>query len=210
MTKGVWATHMDKPKTIHDFGGFPKALFDIQYPAKGSPLLAEDLTKNISTPKIQLDENWGLDHGTWTVIKHMYPQANIPIIQLSLDLSEPPEFHFELGKKLNFLRSKGVMIVGSGNIVHNLRTIKWEENSTPYDWAQEFDEVVKKDLLNRDFKKLLNSFHNTQAGKLSVPTTDHYYPLFYILGAASIHDELKFNYEGFELGSISLRTLTFS
>jgi 4,5-DOPA dioxygenase extradiol len=210
MTKGTWVTHMEKPKTIHDFGGFPQKLFDVQYPAPGSPKTAELISKMVKSTKINLDDsNWGLDHGTWTVLKHVFPEANIPIIQLSLDLSEPPEYHLKLGQELFELRKKGVLIIGSGNIVHNLRTIKWEDDAKPFDWAIEFDEKVKLDLEKRDIKSLVSTFSNTHAGKLSVPTPDHYYPLLYILGAMDKNDDLQFHYDGIELGSISMRTFSF-
>ncbi len=210
MTKGTWVTHMSHPKTIHDFYGFPQKLFEVQYPAPGNPHLAETLRNLVDNPKIQADDHsWGLDHGTWSVLKHLYPDANIPVVQLSLDMTQPPEFHFNLGQKLQSLRSQGVLIVGSGNIVHNLRTIKWEENAQPYDWALEFDEWVHKKSIARDFKALVSEASQTPSGKLSIPTPDHYYPLLYILGSSQSKDELTFDIQGIQNASISMRSLRF-
>lgn len=210
MTEGTWITHMDKPKTIHDFYGFPQALFDIQYPAAGRPDIAAAIQKEIATPHIHLDhEAWGLDHGTWSVLKHMYPNADVPVMQLSLNMHQPPEYHVKLGQELAKLREKGVLILGSGNIVHNLRKIKWENNATPYEWALEFDQWFKQKLIGRDFKALQDDFLKAEAGKLSVPTMDHYYPLLYILGASSPKDELNFEYEELQNGSISMQSFSF-
>lgn len=209
MTRGTWITHMEKPKTIHDFYGFPQPLFDIQYPAPGSPDIAKLVQKEVNEPKIQLNEDWGLDHGTWAVLKFLYPKANIPVMQLSLDMTQPPEYHFKLGQELAKLREKGVLIIGSGNIVHNLRTIKWENNAVPYDWAIEYDEWSKEKLLKRDFKALQDDVVKTQAGRLSVPTMDHYYPLLYILGASNNKDEMRFEYEEIQNSSISMRSFSF-
>lgn len=206
MTQGTWLTNMAQPQTIHDFYGFPRELFDIQYPAPGEPQLAKAISQNIYQPKIKLDESeWGLDHGTWSVLKHMYPQAQIPVIQLSLDMTQSSEYHLDLGKKLRELRHQGVLIVGSGNIVHNLQKIRWEANAKPYDWAIEFDEMVKDNILKRDYVSLMASVHQTKAAQLSVPTVDHFLPLLYILGASTEDDPVQFVYEGFQNSSISMR-----
>ena len=208
MTEGTWITHMEKPKTIHDFYGFPQPLFDVQYPAPGRPEVAEAINKEF--PKIHLDsEAWGLDHGTWAVLRHMFPAADVPVMQLSLDMRQPPEYHVKMGAELAKLREKGVLIVGSGNIVHNLRQIKWDKAAPAYSWAIEFDEWMKDKLLKRDFKAIQNDFLKNEAGKLSVPTMDHYYPLLYILGAAKDRDELKFEYEEMQNASISMRSFSF-
>lgn len=210
MTKGSWLTAMPKPKTIHDFYGFPKALFDIQYPAPGSPELADLVTRIILDPKIHKDvEVWGLDHGTWSVLRHIFPEAQVPVMQLSLDIEKPPEYHFKLGQQLHQLRTQGVLIIGSGNIVHNLRMIKWNPNPEPYEWAVEFDEWSKEKLLTRDFPALTMDFKKSQAGQLSVPTNEHYYPLLYTLGALDDEDEIHFEYEGIQNGSISMRTMSW-
>jgi 4,5-DOPA dioxygenase extradiol len=209
MTNGTWITAMEKPKTIHDFYGFPKALFDIEYPASGSPEVASEIQKEMSPTKISLDQSeWGLDHGTWSILRHMYPKANIPIMQLSLNMKESHEYHFKLGNELQKLRERGVLVVGSGNIVHNLRKLSWDEKATPHDWAIEFDEWSKDKILKKDFKSLQNDIHNFDAGKLSVPTMDHYYPLHYILGLAQKDDEINFEYEEIQNASISMRALS--
>lgn len=209
MTEGSWVTHMANPKTIHDFYGFPQALFDVQYPAPGNPELAEEISRKIQVPTVALDdEMWGLDHGTWSVIRHMFPKANIPIVQLSLNIERPAEYHFDLGKKLRELRDEGVLIIGSGNIVHNLRTLKWGDDAVSYQWADEFDLWSKEKLLKRDFKSLVNNYRDSDAGKLSVPTPEHYYPLLYVLGASEEGDVLKFHFEEIHNASISMRTFS--
>ena len=209
MTEGTWITQMERPKTIHDFYGFPQPLFDVQYPAPGSPQLAGEIQTLIGKEKIHADtEAWGLDHGTWSVLRHMYPEANIPVMQLSLYMAQPHDYHFRLGQELAKLRERGVLIVGSGNIVHNLRHIRWEANAKPHDWALEFDEWSKQKILQRDFKALQNEVLNSQAGRLAVPTMDHYYPLHYILGLAAKDDEIKFEYEEMQNASISMRTVS--
>lgn len=210
MTEGSWITRMDRPKTIHDFYGFPQPLFDVQYPASGRPDIADGIIQTIQGPKIHPDsEAWGLDHGTWSILKHMYPEANVPVIQLSLYLQQAPEYHIKLGQELAKLRERGIMIVSSGNIVHNLRTIRWEENAKAYDWAIEFDQWSKSMLEKRDLKALSKDFLSSQSGKLSVPSMDHYYPLLYTLGASDAKDELKFEYEEIQNGSISMRAVSF-
>ncbi|UOF02443.1 4,5-DOPA-extradiol-dioxygenase [Bdellovibrio reynosensis] len=209
MTEGSWITEMPKPKTIHDFYGFPQELFDVQYPAPGSPEIAKFIRESVQHPRIHADtEMWGLDHGTWSVLRHLYPAADIPVLQLSLHMEKPVEYHIELGKQLSQLRDKGILILGSGNLVHNLRTIRWEPNAQPYDWAVEYDEWLKARLLDRDFSAVLNDFHRTEAGKMSIPTMEHYYPLHYVLGAADSADELKFEYEELQNGSISMRSFS--
>lgn len=206
MTQGTWVTHMPKPRTIHDFGGFPQELFDVQYPALGSPGLAEQIQTLVRTPKIQLDDTeWGLDHGAWAVLRKMYPQADVPVVQLSLDMQRAPEFHFQLGEQLQDLRNQGILILASGNIVHNLRKIEWEADAKPYDWALEFDEWVKQKLLARDSTALMKDFLNSSAGKLSVPTMDHWFPLYYAMGAATPKDEVSFPFEGIQNASIAMR-----
>ena len=210
MTDGTWVTHMPKPKTIHDFHGFPQALFDVKYPASGSPEIAEEIQAEVKEPKIHLDDElWGLDHGTWSVLRHLYPKADVPVLQLSVYMEQPPEYHFELGKRLRRLRDRGILIIGSGNIVHNLRTIRWEEDAPSYDWAIEFDEWVKDRLLQKDHAALVTDVSRTKAGKLSVPAPDHWYPFLYVLGVSDEKDELSFDYEGLENGSISMRSVRF-
>ncbi len=209
MTEGVWVTHSARPKTIHDFYGFPQALFDVQYPAPGNPALAEGICKSVLAPRIHPDdEMWGLDHGTWSILRHMYPDANIPVIQLSLYISKPPEFHFALAQELKKLRTQGVLIVGSGNLVHNLALLNREPNPAPFDWAIEFDAWVKERIEKRDYTSLVNDALKTEAGRLSIPSFDHWLPLLYTLGASDENDELRFEYEGFDHSSISMRALS--
>jgi 4,5-DOPA dioxygenase extradiol len=210
MTEGTWITHMPRPKTIHDFHGFPEELLAVQYPAPGSPEIADFIARTISRPKINSDdEMWGLDHGAWSILRHIFPKANIPVLQLSLDMEQPAQYHFDLGQRLRSLRDQGILIVGSGNVVHNLRRISWETEAKPVDWAIEFDEWIKTKLQSRDFDSIVNGFDRSEAGKLSVPTTEHYFPLLYTLGASDERDQLKFEFEGIQNGSISMRSLSF-
>jgi len=183
-TKGTFVTAMQQPKTIHDFGGFPQELFDVQYPAPGSPELAKDTKALIKKTTVELDDKWGLDHGAWSVIKHLYPNAHIPVIQMSLDYTQPPQYHFELAKELSALRKKGVLIVGSGNMVHNLRLLAWDklnQSDYSYDWALEASATMKKYILGEDFQQLVNYTSQGKAFELSIPSPEHYLPLLYTL-----------------------------
>lgn len=210
LTAGTWVTHMAHPKTIHDFYGFPQALFEVQYPAPGAPMLADLIQTMVLSPQINKDnELWGLDHGTWSVLKHLYPDANIPVTQLSIYLEQPGTYHYQIGAQLKALRQQGILIIGSGNIVHNLAKIRWESHSPAYDWAIEFDEWVKAKLLEGDLNALITEYWATAAGQLSIPIPDHYFPLLYILGAIDEHDALRFEYEGIQNSSISMRSLSF-
>lgn len=210
MTKGTWVLGMEKPKTIHDFYGFPQELFDVQYNAPGSPALADRIVSDSKDP-IRIDrDTWGLDHGTWAVLKHMYPTADIPVLQISLDLSQPPEYHYRIGKDLAKLRDQGVLMIGSGNLVHNLRKMDWTTDAKVYEWATEFDFWLKQKLENRDHSALLQDYHKSEAGKLSIPTMEHFLPLYYILGASDFKDELRFEFEEIHNASISMRTFSFN
>ncbi len=210
ITEGIWVTPMKKPKTIHDFFGFPKELFEVQYPALGSPEIAEMICKTVSESQIQSDnEMWGLDHGTWSVLRHIYPDAEIPTLQLSLNIAKPAEFHYKLGRALRQFRDKGILIVGSGNVVHNLETIKWGQDLQPFVWAIEFDDWIKSKISSRKYESLVGDYHRSKAGKLSIPTPEHYYPLLYSLGASDDNDTLKYEFEGIQNGSISMRTFSF-
>ncbi len=184
VTRGTLVTAMKKPDTIHDFGGFPRELFEVQYPAPGSPELAEE-TKNIITKAdIRLDEKWGLDHGAWSVIKHLYPEADVPVVEMSLDYYQSPQFHYDLAKELAPLRKKGVLIIGSGNMVHNLSMVDWDKLNTSdfgYDWAIEASEKMRKFILSNDHQQMINYKSQSSAYNLAIPTPEHYLPLLYAL-----------------------------
>ena len=183
-TKGTFVTTMQNPPTIHDFGGFPKELFEVQYPAPGSPELAKETKKIITKTEVGLDDNWGLDHGAWSVIKHLYPKADIPVIQLSIDFSQPPLYHYELAKEIAILRQKGILIIGSGNMVHNLGLVDWKKlkgEAFAYDWAIEANEKMKNYILKDDHNKLINFKAQGKAFDLAIPTPEHYLPLIYTL-----------------------------
>ena len=209
-TKGTFVTAMENPRTIHDFGGFPKELFDVQYPAPGSPELAKE-TKNIITKTdVGLDEKWGLDHGAWSVIKHMYPNANIPIIQLSLDYSKPPQYHYELAKELAMLRKKGVLIVGSGNMVHNLQKVAWDrlnELDLAYDWTMEASEKMKGFITKQDHQSLINYTAQGTAFNLAIPTPEHYLPMLYTLALKADKDEVQIFNDKAVGGSLTMTSL---
>jgi 4,5-DOPA dioxygenase extradiol len=183
-TKGTFITAMKQPRTIHDFGGFPKELFAVEYPAKGSPELANETVATIKKTTVGLDDKWGLDHGAWSVVKHLYPNADVPVLQLSLDYTKPAQYHFELAKELAFLRTKGVLIIGSGNMVHNLGLVAWDKINTPnygYDWALEAREKMNQCILKSDFEPLINFKNQGKAFDLAIPTPEHYLPLLYSL-----------------------------
>lgn len=185
-TQGTKITAMDFPPTIHDFGGFPQALFDVQYPAPGSPDLAKETAGLIMSAHVELDHDWGLDHGAWTVIRHMYPDADIPVLQLSIDYTKGAKYHYDLAKELSALRKKGVLILGSGNMVHNLRMLSWEMiNGGGYDWAIEANEKLKSAILNTDHQSLINFGQMGGDVRLAIPTPEHYLPLMYTLGLQS-------------------------
>ncbi len=210
MSEGTWITHIDEPKTIHDFYGFPQALFDVQYPAKADIALADKIIELIKNPRINADkEQWGYDHGTWSVLVHMYPEAQIPVLQLSLYMGRPGKYHFDIGKQLRQLRDEGVLILGSGNIVHNLRLLNWTPDAKPHYWAIEFDQWAKEKIVERDFKALVHDVLESEAGRLSVPTWDHYYPFLYILGASHEDETPTFEFEEIHNSSISMRSLSY-
>ncbi len=209
-TQGTFITSSEKPRMIYDMYGFPEELYKIKYEAAGDLKLAKNIQSSFSEPKISLDyEKWGLDHGSWGILKFLYPKADIPVLQLSIDMTKSPQHHFEIGQQLQALRNSGVLILGSGNVTHNLRNISHEENETPFDWAVEFDEWFKEKLLDRDFYSINKNYNKSKAGQMSVPTLDHYLPIQYILGASHKSDELKFEYEGMQNGSISMRAFRF-
>jgi len=182
-TRGTYVTAMEKPPTIHDFGGFPKELYNVQYPAPGNPELAGDIQKMPANAQICQDFNWGLDHGAWSVIRHLYPGADIPVIQMSLDYIRKPEFHYELGSELTILRDKGVLVIGSGNMVHNLRILEWNRLNEGYafDWAAEASDKIKEFILGNHHKKLVNIRSYGRSIEMAVPTMEHYLPLLYAI-----------------------------
>ncbi len=209
LTKGTFVTAMEHPKTIHDFGGFPKALFDVQYPAPGNVLLAKETKNLITKTNVGLDHDWGLDHGTWTVVKHMYPNANIPVIQLSIDYYQSPQYHYELAKELAILRRKGVLIIGSGNMVHNLRMVQFgaQNPNFGFDWAIEMNEVFKKNILTKNHQPLIDYEKLGPAAKLAIPTPDHYYPLLYILGMQEKNEEAVIFNDKAVMGSLTMTSI---
>lgn len=210
LTRGTYVTAMEKPKTIHDFGGFPQELFDVQYPAKGSPSLAEETKKIITSTAVGLDHDWGLDHGTWTVVRHMYPDADIPVLQLSIDYERPPQYHYKLAKELASLRKKGVLIIGSGNMVHNLRMVDWQKLSEPnygYDWAIEMNTLFKQKINDGDHKALIDYEKLNKAAKLAIPTPDHYFPLLYTLGLQDNKDKIQFFNDRLVGGSLNMTSV---
>lgn len=210
LTKGTLVTAMPNPKTIHDFGGFPQALFDIQYPAPGSPELATEIQKLITNPAVELDHDWGLDHGTWSVVKHMYPDADIPVLQLSIDYYKPAAYHYEIAKQLLALRKKGVLIIGSGNMVHNLRMVAWDKLNEPeygFDWALEMNDIFKNKISNGFHKELIQYEKLHKAATLAIPTPDHYYPLLYILALQTDNDKVEFFNDKAVGGSLTMTSV---
>ncbi|MDP4226705.1 MAG: 4,5-DOPA dioxygenase extradiol, partial [Bacteroidota bacterium] len=194
-TNGTYVTAMEKPETIHDFGGFPRKLYEVQYPAPGSPGLAKEIKALITRTDTGLDYKWGLDHGCWSVLKSLFPDADVPVIQLSLDFNRTAQNHYELARELAPLRKRGILIIGSGNIVHNLRLIAWDKlNSSEYgyDWAVEAKEEMKKYILNGELQKLINYQEGGRAFNLAIPTPEHYLPLLYILALKGNDEKLEF------------------
>lgn len=201
---GTGVTVSTSPRTIHDFGGFPDELFRVQYPAPGDAALARRVEELLAPVPVQRDESWGLDHGTWSVLCRVYPQADVPVVQLSIDRTQPPAFHYELGQRLAPLRDEGVLIAGSGNVVHNLRRLVWSPGAEPHDWAARFDALTRQMLLARDFAPLIAYDKLGDDARLSIPTPEHYLPLLYVLGAAQTRDAVRFPVEGLDMGSISM------
>jgi 4,5-DOPA dioxygenase extradiol len=204
-TAGTRVTGMHRPRTIHDFGGFPRALFEFAYPAPGSPGLARLTQAAAQKTRVELDEAWGLDHGTWSVLCRMFPQADIPVVQLSLDRAQPPAFHYALGKELRALRDRGVLIVGSGNIVHNLRAVVWQDMA--FDWAVAFDERIKGLIESGDHAAIVDYPRLGPAARLAAPTAEHYLPLLYILALQDQGEGARFFAERVTYGSLSMRSV---
>lgn len=209
-TRGTFVTAMEKPKTIHDFGGFPERLYQVQYPAKGSPQLADVIINTVENEKVKPDFNWGLDHGTWSITKHLLPNAEIPVLQLSLDVNMSAEEHYKLGKQLVLLRQKGIIIAGSGNIVHNLRLLNWHKLNDPgfsYEWAEEVDSKVKEIIAGGNHNDLFDIAGKNEAFKLAIPTPEHFLPLLYVLAVQDEKDGISyFNDKGVG-GSLTMTSL---
>lgn len=206
-TKGTLVTAMDNPRTIHDFYGFPKELFEVEYPSPGAPEFAGEVRELVTSTAIEPDYDWGLDHGTWSVLVKMYPDADIPVLQLSLDYTKPAQYHYDLARELKNLRERGVLIVGSGNIVHNLMMAKFEEDPKPYDWALEFDDQAKSLIEGRKHTELINYEKLGRAAQLSIPTPEHYLPLLYILALQDDNENANFFNEEMAFGSGSMRSV---
>jgi len=207
-TLGTQVLYKAQPTTIHDFYGFPEALQKMEYPAAGSLTVAREVKKLI--PGAEFNETWGLDHGSWSVLVHLYPHADVPVLQLSLDTKATPQRHYEIGQMLRPLREQGVLILGTGNISHNLRKLS-RDGSGDFAWATTFDEGIRQALLTRDNDKVISyEEHFPQEAPLAVPSPEHYYPLLYALGASTAEDKVSFPYEGFEMGSLDMRCVMFT
>ncbi|MBK9270950.1 MAG: 4,5-DOPA dioxygenase extradiol [Saprospiraceae bacterium] len=209
-TNGTFVTAMQNPPTIHDFGGFPKELFAVRYPAPGSPALAKDTKALVKKTEVGLDDKWGLDHGAWSVIKHLYPNADVPVIQMSLDYNKPARYHYELAQEIKSLREKGVLVIGSGNMVHNLRMVAWDRlNDSEYgfDWAMEAREKMNKFILNGDHDSLIQFRSQGRAFELAIPTPEHYLPLLYSLALRNKNEELSLFNDKAIAGSLTMTSV---
>lgn len=206
-TRGTFVTAMENPQTIHDFGGFPKALYDVRYPAPGDAALAVETKNTITSAQVGLDYSWGLDHGAWSVIRHLYPAADVPVIQMSLDYDKGAEYHYELGSQLRVLRNKGVLIVGSGNMVHNLRMIEWNKPEKGSDWAVEANALFRKLMLAGDHDSLVHYEKLGQAVKLAIPTPEHYLPLLYVLAMSNRDEKITLFNDKEIMGSLSMTSV---
>jgi 4,5-DOPA dioxygenase extradiol len=209
-SRGTKITAMDSPKTIHDFSGFPQALFDVQYNAPGNPDLAKETASLIHSTRIELDHDWGLDHGAWTVVRHMYPDAKIPVLQLSIDYTKGPQYHYDLAKELYALRKKGVLIIGSGNMVHNLRMVAWDKMEVlgyGYDWALQMNDKFKNLITAGDYKPLINYESLGREAMLAIPTPEHYLPLLYTLGLKGNKDKVSFFNDKAVAGSLTMTSV---
>ena len=212
LTNGTHITAMDFPKTIHDFGGFPEELYKVQYPVPGNRQLAQETKDLIKSTNVGLNHDWGLDHGSWTVVRRMYPDATIPVLQLSIDYSKPASYHYNLAKELSALRKKGVLIIGSGNMIHNLGMIAWDKLEQPgygYDWAIEMHELFRKKITDGDHNALINYESLGKSARLAIPTPDHYYPLMYVLGLQEKKETPTFFNDRLVGGSLNMTSVRF-
>lgn len=209
-TRGTEIAAAEKPATLHDFHGFPPALYECDYPAPGAPDLAREIQELLQPLNVELDDNWGLDHGIWSVLMHMYPQAGIPTLQLSIDATKPAEFHYELGRQLRPLRDRGVLILASGNVVHNLAQVTWGERVAVPAWAENFNALIRDALARGDHRSLIHYQLAGHDARLAVPTPEHFLPLLYVAGASSEKDNVTFPTDGIELGTISMLSVMFA
>jgi len=209
-TRGTYVTAMEKPATIHDFGGFPKELYEVRYPAPGSPELAREIKALIRKTDVGLDQKWGLDHGSWSILRHLYPKSDVPVVQLSLDYDQEPQFHYDLMKELSSLRKKGVLIIGSGNMVHNLPLVAWDKfdsDNFAFDWALEASEKMKKYILNGDHDKLINYRRHGRAFELAIPTPEHFLPLLYALALKEENEDVQLFNDKAVAGSLTMTSV---
>ncbi|PKL85343.1 MAG: 4,5-DOPA dioxygenase extradiol [Ignavibacteriae bacterium HGW-Ignavibacteriae-1] len=209
-TNGTFVTAMDNPRTIHDFGGFPKELYQVQYPAPGDPALAKETQSIISKANVELDDKWGLDHGAWSVIKHLYPNADVPVIQLSIDRTQNANYHYELAKEIASLRDKGILIIGSGNMVHNLGLVAWnrmKDDDYAFDWAKEAGQKMKDFILDGDHMRLVNYQNEGKAFELAIPTPEHYLPLIYTLGLQGKNEQVELFNDKAVAGSLTMTSI---
>ena len=209
-TEGTYVTAMEKPKTIHDFGGFPRELYEVQYPAPGSPELANEIKRIIKKTEVGLDYKWGLDHGTWSVMRHLFPRADVPVVQLSLDYYESPQYHYDLARELSPLRKTGVLIIGSGNMVHNLGLVdrgKIDEPGFGYDWAIEANDQIRNFILSNDHKPLIDYKSQGRAFNLAIPTPEHFLPLLYALALKEENETVSLFNDKAVAGSLSMTSI---
>lgn len=206
-TRGIRVTAMDNPKTIHDFNGFPQAMYEMRYPAPGDAKLAREVQAKLAPLDVTLDDSWGLDHGTWAILKIAYPDADVPVIQISMDATQPPKFHYEVGKKLAAFRDEGVLIVGSGNIVHNLGIMDWRLPPGGYDWAQRYADYIRNAIEADKPENVIGYLSPGEDAQLSVPSPDHFLPLLYVLGARLPGDTPRFETSTIEFGSLDMTTV---
>lgn len=205
---GALVTAMDAPRTIHDFGGFPRPLYEMQYRAPGDPALARRLQDLLAPAEVALDTRWGLDHGTWSVLCHVYPHADVPVIQLSIDERQPAQYHYDVGRRLGALRDEGILVAGSGNLIHNLHTYAWGRHVVePFDWAVRFETLARESITSGNHQPLIDYESLGRDAQLSAPTPDHYLPLLYVLGAAREGEPVAFPVEGIDGGSVSMLTV---
>jgi 4,5-DOPA dioxygenase extradiol len=206
MTRGTWVTAGTSPDQIYDFYGFPKALYDVVYKSPGSGTIAEKICETVGSGLIVPDKQRGIDHAAWAVLKHIWPEQKIPVLELSLDIAREPQYHFETGQKMAPLREMNILVIGSGNIVHNLHEVDFNENAEPYTWAKDFDSLVKKQLENKEFESLIDYTGLGKNAMRSVPTSEHYLPMLYTLGMISENETISFIHESIQNGSISMRS----